>query len=223
MLVSSDPVKKKKYGLFLILMLTLLTYFYPVYQSEFLNWDDNFYLTENTEIQSQNAFYSIWIENRMPMPNPYPLTFSLIHLQYRIFGMNSAAFHLVNLLLHCLNIVLFWKILKKLNVSDGVLFIATSAYALHPVQVETVMWMSEVKNLLSAFWYWISFWAFLIFLENGPKKKIAYALLWTSFTLSLSAKSMTVTLPISLTLWLLIFHRKCWIRRSFQLFPLWLT
>ncbi len=206
----------------IILFLTTLAYAYPVTNSEFLSWDDGLYLTQNPYIQTSQGWYYIWIENRMP--NPYPLTFTVLWLEYLLFGLNSVLFHSVNLLFHLLNIVLFWFVLKKWNLGNTVQKIAVLVYALHPVQVQTVMWISELKNLLSATFYWISFLSFLHYFENknNKLKKISYALGLVAFILSLCAKSMTVTLPVSLILWIWIFQRSFFWKYFRTFLLLWL-
>lgn len=205
-------------GLGLILLFTIFAYFSPIRQSHFLNWDDTIYLTQNAEILSENAWYWIWIDSKMP--NPYPLTFSVIRLQYQIFGLNAVAFHGVNLFLHLLNVCLFYKVLQKFGLAPKISLVPIAFYALHPVQVETVMWMSEIKNLLSATFYWISWLCFLSFLETKTKYRyVFYGLSGLTFVFSLLSKSMTITLPVSLLLWVYLFHRKDWKKVFLLLLP----
>lgn len=174
-------------------------------QSEFLNWDDDLYVTQNHWLQSEDGFYWIWIENQMP--NPYPITFSVLRLEILLFGLSSVGFHLVNLTFHLINILLLGSILRLFKVSFFVQFGTLLIYALHPVQVETVMWVSELKNLLSASFYWISLFAFFKYFEAKTHKTLYYSLGLASFVFSLAAKSMTVTLPVTLLLWVALFYR----------------
>ena len=203
----------------LILILTVAVYYLPISQSKFLTWDDDLYVFENKELQDTKGWYWIWIENRMP--NPYPITFSVLRLEYLAFGLDPALFHWGNLSLHLLNIVLFALFLHKLKISALIASFSVAVYALHPVQVETVMWVSEIKNLLSAGFYWLSWLAFLHYLEVPEKRKRYYALGVSLFIFSLASKSMTVTLPVSLTLWLWFFHRNHFKSFFLRFLPLW--
>lgn len=202
-----------------ILFLTIFVFFQPMRQSEFLNWDDDLYVTNNKAIQSESGLYFIWVENQMP--NPYPITFSVLWIQLQLFGMEPVPFHFVNLLLHLGNLVLCWIFFGKFCVSNPVRFGIVFFYALHPVQVESVMWVSEVKNLLSASFYWLSLFAFFRYFEGGTKRWVAYSTGLLMFTISLAAKSMTVTLPVTLVLWALVFHQKQFWRHVLAFIPLW--
>jgi tetratricopeptide (TPR) repeat protein len=212
----------KRTVLFWILLLTILPYLYPMRYSEFLKWDDDLYLTKNKNIQKEDGFSQIWIHKTMP--NPYPITFSAIHLQYRLFGLKAPAFHFVNLGLHLFAVVLFWWVLTALSVRGLARALAVALYAVHPVQVETVMWVSEIKNLLCAIFYWLSFLCFLCFFRNtGKKRFFAYLGLFVCFIASLLSKSMSVTLPVTFTLWVLLFasDKKTLGRLLLWILPLW--
>ena len=205
-------------GIGFVLLLTFCLYLFPISQSEFLNWDDPLYLTGNEWILTDQALSAIWIENKIP--NPYPLTFTVLHFQWKFFGLHSFFFHLTNLLLHLLNIFLWFKLLKKFKLNGISLWLPLFLYAIHPVQVETVMWISEIKNLLSAFFYWLSFLLFLNYFETSNRRAYFYAGTFF-FVVSLLSKSMTITLPVSLTLWSFIFYRHQFMQHLLRLLPLW--
>jgi tetratricopeptide (TPR) repeat protein len=192
-------------GLFLVLFLTVLTYSYAMWHSDFLNWDDDIYLTENKALRGSEGFYEIWV--KQSMPNPYPLTFSLLRLEYMVFGLKAVPFHFVNLFLHLVNICLFAVVLKRIGILGFPAFLALACYAWHPVQVETVMWVSEVKNLLCSVFYWLSFLAFFRYLQaRGFRRVVFYLLMFACFVASLLSKSMSVTFPVSCLLWILLFR-----------------
>ncbi|MEK7483369.1 MAG: tetratricopeptide repeat protein [Planctomycetota bacterium] len=204
----------------LLMILAMTGFVYGIHLSkEFVFWDDALYLMENPVYESESPLFSIWFA--FETPSYYPLTFTFFYLQKIFFGWNAFGFHGVSLLLHLLNIVLFWLILKKISCSPRVCEFTTALYALHPVQTETVAWVAEQKNLLCAFFYWASFLYFIHFLEQSSKKRYYLGSLGC-FLGAILSKSMAVTLPFSILWWTFIFHRKRWKWIAVQLLPFFL-
>jgi tetratricopeptide (TPR) repeat protein len=184
----------------LLILVTLLAYI-PAIQGGFV-WDDNDHLTENQTIRSLQGLGQIWFA---PKANYlyYPLTFTSFWLEYRLWELRPTGYHLVNVLLHALSAVLLYRLLLYLNVPGA--WLAAAVFALHPVHVESVAWVSERKNVLSGFFYFASALCLVRFfgLTGGKEKKsnlrwyVAGLLL---FACALFGKTVTCSLPAAMVL-----------------------
>ena len=149
----------------LIVLLTILAYI-PAMRGGYI-WDDNAYVTENATLRSFDGLKRIWFEPRA-LPQYYPLVHTTFWLEYRVWQLHPFGYHLVNVLLHACNAILLLLVLRSLQVPGA--WLAAAFFALHPVQVESVAWITERKNVLSAFFYLSSVLAYLRFanLTVGP-------------------------------------------------------
>lgn len=187
-------------GIVLIATLTPLCYFSAL-QGDFL-WDDDHYVTQNDTLKTPQGLRRIWGDPRAT-PQYYPLVFTTFWIEYRLWGLNPLGFHLTNVFLHAANAVLLWCLLRALSVPGA--WLAAAAFALHPVHVESVAWITERKNVLSGFFFLASFlayWRFHVrsvaspgkesrlFLFRGP-----YLLALGLFLLALLSKTVAVSLP----------------------------
>src|SRR3990170_1792996 len=129
-------------------ILTLLAYL-PAIGGGFV-WDDDSYVTRNTTLRSADGLRRIWFELGA-VPQYYPLVHTSFWVEYHLWGLNPRGYHLVNVLLHALNAVLVWLILRRLRVPGA--WFAAAVFALHPVHVESAAWITERKNVLSAAFY----------------------------------------------------------------------
>jgi tetratricopeptide (TPR) repeat protein len=166
-------------------------------------WDDDHYVTQNHTLQSLEGMGRIWLEPEAS-PQYYPLVFSSFWLEHHLWGLNPAGYHVVNVLLHiCVACFLFY-VLEYLDVCGACL--AALVFALHPVNVETVAWISERKNVLSGFFYMSSAVFFLRFLRAGDAPGNGYGNeQWryylagmVLFICALLSKTVTCTLPVAL-------------------------
>lgn len=204
-----------------ILLLTVAAYL-PAIRGDYI-WDDDSYLTENRTITEPGGLRAIWLE-REASPQYYPLVFSSFWLEHRLWGLNPMGYHLVNVLLHALSALLLWRLLWRLGVPGA--WLAAAVFALHPVHVESVAWITERKNVLSGFFYLLATTTFWRFAEwSGPEEATreghSKAWLWAGLTLicfgaSLLSKTVTSTLPAALLL-LLWWQRGRWARRELLL------
>lgn len=183
-------------------------------------WDDDYYVHENPTLQSAAGLQKIWFDLfRDPrdyiLPQYYPLTHASFWIEHRLWGLNPAGYHVTNVVLHVASALLAWLILRRLHVPGA--WLAATVFALHPVHVESVAWISERKNVLSLALMLASLYTWLRFsgLVSGPDKPGAilalpddprrlYALGTVLFVLALFAKTTAAVLPacvLLLTWW----------------------
>jgi len=155
-------------------------------------WDDDRHLTPPT-LQSADGLRRIWVEIGAT-PQYYPVVHSAFWVMQRISGDDTAGYHLLNIALHAMSAWLAAMILRRLGVPGA--WLAAVIFALHPVHVESVAWITELKNTLSGVFYLASAWAYLRFDEDRKSKH--YLSAFALFGLALLSKSVTATLPAAL-------------------------
>jgi len=146
--------RKTAAGCFIIILVVLS--YAPALNNGYI-WDDDDYVTHNTTLRSAHGLYRMWFEVRS-VPQYYPLVHTTYWLEYRLWGLNPLGYHLVNILLHGANALLLFLLLRKLSVTGA--WFAAALFALHPVHVESVAWITERKNVLSAFFYLLAMLAY---------------------------------------------------------------
>ena len=177
-------------ALLLIAIVTFLVYL-PAMNGKPI-WDDDFHITK-PELQSLHGLSRIWFEVGAAQQY-YPLLHSAFWLEHKLWGDSVVGYHLVNLLWHMISVTLLYLVLKRLKVPGALL--ATAIFALHPVMVESVAWISEQKNTLSAVFY-LS--AMLMYLEfDQSRRRSRYLIALGLFVLGLLTKTVTATLPAAL-------------------------
>ena len=208
--ITRSPDERRKKKLFLrVLILVLLTFaFYSsVFKAGFI-WDDDDYVTKNETLRSLEGLGRIWFKLGAT-PQYYPLAHTSFWLEYRVWGLNPFGYHLTNILLHSLNAVLLFFALKYLGVEPA--WFAAGIFALHPVHVESVAWITERKNVLSGFFYLCSFLFYLHYaninappaLERTEKRTMLYVLSLAFYIFALLSKTVAASLPaaILIILW----------------------
>ena len=187
-------------GAALLALATVLVYL-PSMRGGFI-WDDDRLLTDNPAVKTIDGLYSIWFGN---WPADYiPLTLSSFWLEWHLWGLRAAGYHIVSVLLHAANAVLLWRVLKCLGLPGS--WLAALLFAVHPVCAASVTWIAERKNTLSMFFYLLSLGWFLRFdetvhAEAGTKESrrlLRFSL--GAFFLALLAKSSVAVLPAVLLL-----------------------
>ena len=178
----------------LALALLVVVSYFPALQGGFV-WDDVIF-AEEPVIQSPGALRSIWfapadIKNE---GHYWPLVYTSFWLEHRLWGLQPAGYHAVNLFLHLLNCLLLWRLLLRLQV-PGALLIA-AVFAVHPLHVESVAWIIERKDVLSALFYLGAVLAWLRFV--ALERVGHYLLVALLFAAGLLSKSVVVTLPLAL-------------------------
>ena len=139
----------------LLMLITFLAYL-PVWRAGFI-WDDDSMLTANPLIRLENGLYYFWFTTAA---NDYfPLTFTSLWVEWRLWGANAMGYHVTNVLLHGLGAVLLWRVLARLKIPGA--WWAALLFGLHPVGVASVAWIAERKNTLSLVFYLSSILAYL--------------------------------------------------------------
>ncbi|HMD55737.1 MAG TPA: hypothetical protein VKJ65_14415, partial [Phycisphaerae bacterium] len=128
------------------LILLCLGAYWPLTQAGYI-WDDNVWLTDNPLVQNWGGLWYIWFAP-LTSTQYYPLVYTAFLLQFKLWGLNPLGYHLVNIVLQAINAILLWRILRLLGLKSA--WIVAAIFAIHPIQVETVGWITEQKNLLSA-------------------------------------------------------------------------
>src|SRR5438309_572579 len=182
---------KRDWFFCLILAVVTMLAYQPAWHGGLLWDDDN--CTTPLELRSVDGLRRIWFQPRATAQY-YPLLFSSYWLQQRLWGDSPTGYHLVNLLLHIGCVVLVLKILRLLRIPGAEL--ATIVFALHPVNVETVAWITERKNTLSGVFGLAATLWYLKFDEGQSRR--SYALALGLFLLGLLSKTAVVTLPLAL-------------------------
>jgi hypothetical protein len=177
---------------------TLVIYF-PVHALPFVSLNDAEYVTQNVRIQQLNWDSAVWWFTTFHAANWHPLTWLSHALDFRLFGLNPGAHHAVNLLLHVANAVLLFWVLWRATGYAGRSFMVAALFALHPINVESVAWVAERKNLLSMFFLLLALGAYRWYARRPGVAR--YSVVAGLYALGLMSKPQVITLPFLLLLW----------------------
>jgi protein O-mannosyl-transferase len=178
-----------------ILGFTVLAYL-PALSGGFI-WDDHNHVENNAVLFGPGGLQRIWLS--LSAPQYYPLVFTSFRLERALWGVNPTGYHWDNLLLHAANALLVWQLLRRLRVPGA--WLAAALFALHPVNVESVAWITERKNTLSMLFFLSSLWCFLRFdgdLRTLQPRACRYGLSLFAFLLALLSKTAVAPLPLVL-------------------------
>jgi len=187
--------------LIIYLVLTVVTFavFWQVNQYDFINFDDPVYITENLHVQSgitlegfrwafSTKYFGLW----------NPLVWLSFMFDYQLFGLNAGGYHLTNLILHIMSaLLLFWLFNRMTGAIWKSAFVA-GLFALHPLHVESVAWIAERKDVLSAFFWMLTLCLYVYYTEKPVIRR--YLLVLFSFVCALMSKPMVITLPVIMIL-----------------------
>ena len=191
----------------------VLAAYWPVFSAGFI-WDDDDYVTNNPLLTAADGWWRIWFSAHF-QSQYFPLVYSTLRLEYALWGSNATGYHVVNVVFHIVNALLIWKLLDRLAVPGA--WLAAAIFALHPVQVETVAWVTELKNTESTFFYLLAVMAWMTFCSG--KSGWFYALALLLHGLALFAKTTACTLPAVLLLVLWLKNEPVNRRRILQVVP----
>ncbi|MBN2018944.1 MAG: tetratricopeptide repeat protein [Sedimentisphaerales bacterium] len=196
----------------------------PAIKAGFI-WDDDIYVTANPLLTAPDGLYRIWLTADSPSQY-FPLTYTTFLIEHKLWGFNPAGYHAVNVGIHIINALLIWAILRRLNIPGA--WFASAVFALHPVQVESVAWVTERKNVLMLLFSLLSI---LCWIESvaadkfgsgnskNRKKNHLYICSILFCALALFSKATACTLPIALILILWFKGIPFTIRRLEQIIP----
>ena len=182
-----------------LLIVTTFSVYSQVLDHEFINFDDDIYVTENSIVQvgltNENIIriftepiFGLWI----------PITTLSYVIDYEVYGLNSKGYLLTNLLFHIANSLLLFLVLFRITGALWKSAFVAAMFAFHPLNVESVAWISERKNVLSTLFWLLTMWTYINYVESPNVKRYGIVVLF--FTLGLMSKPMLVTLPFVLLL-----------------------
>jgi len=214
-----------------------LVVYWPTLHNDFVNWDDHYYITNNEKLTEPGGLARIW-NPRVKQEQYYPMVFSSFWLEYRLdlevrahrLGVavsdlttkqrefNPGVFHGTNMVLHAINAALIVWLLQLLGVRPWVAWLTAGLFAVHPINVASVSWAAERKNVLSGLFFLFS----LIFYLRHSRRTSwpGYAACLVLYVLALLSKTATLTLPATIMLCDRLIHRR-WLWRSLvQVLPM---
>jgi tetratricopeptide (TPR) repeat protein len=183
----------------LILVLAVILVYLPVGRAGFL-WDDRLYITGSSYMGGLAGLKEIWTSS---VADISPMTFTTFWLEHALWGFNPLPYHMVNVVMHGACAVLLWQILRNLAVPGA--WLGAALWALHPVEVESVAWVTEMKNTESGLFYLLSVLCYLQApraesSETGSSANGSYGLSLFWAAMAMASKSSTVVLPVVLCL-----------------------
>jgi tetratricopeptide (TPR) repeat protein len=190
---------RKRLLIALALAAACLLVFGQAVRFDFINYDDNAYVTENPHVRAGLTWEGLhWAFTTIDYFYWQPLTW-LSHMQdCQVFGVRPAGHHLTNVLLHTLNALLLFAVLLRLTGAFRRSAVATAIFALHPLRIESVAWIAERKDLLSALFFLVAIWLYLRYVDRPSRGR--YYLVIAAFVLGLMSKPMVMMLPFLLLL-----------------------
>ena len=191
--------KKNIFLIYIVLVLVTFIAYEPLRHNNFVDYDDDIYVTNNPTVQSGlNLISLIWAFSRPHIANWHPLTLLSHMMDCQLFGLNPFWHHLTSLFFHIANTLLLFWILNKMTGLVWPSAFTAAAFALHPLHVESVAWVAERKDVLSGFFWMLTITTYIRYTERRCVGR--YLFVFFAFGLGLMAKSMLVTLPFVLLL-----------------------
>jgi protein O-mannosyl-transferase len=186
-----EPSSLKKWLFAAALVAAVFLAYLPAWHGGFI-WDDDLHLLNNPVLKP-GGLVPTWLTPGSYI-NYWPLTFTVYRLEFEAWGLETLGFHLVNIALHAVTALLVWRVLVELNVPGAM--VAAALFALHPVNVESVAWITQLKGILSLLFALVST---LFYLQYDRRRgRWRYTAAIAAFGLSTLAKGMVITLPIVL-------------------------
>jgi tetratricopeptide (TPR) repeat protein len=200
-ITSKLPVTKRDAAILyvLVMIVLILVLYWPVQSYDFVNYDDHGYVTSNNIVQTGFVFNNVQDAfSKNYLGNWHPLTMLSHMLDWQLFGLRAGGHHWTNVIIHILDMILLFLLFNKLTGAMWRSAFIAALFAIHPVNVESVAWISERKNVLSTF-FWIVTIMFYVWYVRFPNWT-RYLAVVIGFALGLMSKPMLVTLPFTLLL-----------------------
>jgi len=196
----SSPGSRKALLLGLVLVVAAIALYLPVHSYPFVNYDDELYVTYNDHVKAGLTLETVkWAFTSFDASNWHPLTWLSHALDYQFFQLDAGGHHETNLLLHVLNVLVLFYLLWRATGFVGRSFLVAGLFALHPLNVESVAWIAERKNLLSMLFFVLALGAYQWYARQPRVQR--YVVVAILFALGLMAKPQVITLPFVLLLW----------------------
>ncbi len=184
----------------IVLAITVIVLYYPTLSHPFTNLDDDSYVVTNLHVKQGLHLETVaWSATTFDQCNWHPLTWLSHALDCQLFGLNPSGHHGTNLLLHVLNVLLLYAVLWRATGCAAPSFVVAALFAVHPINVESVAWIAERKNLLSMFFFLLALGAYSWYVRAPRISR--YGLVAFLYVLALMAKPQVITLPFVLLLW----------------------
>ncbi len=182
------------------LVMAVLALYYPVSGHPFLNYDDDVYVLKNSHINAGLSWQTLkWSFTSFYASNWHPLTWLSHALDCQMFGLDAGKQHDTNLALHALNVLLLFIVLWRATSYIGRSAMVAAFFALHPINVESVAWIAERKNLLSMMFFLLALGAYTWYARRPGSSR--YLVVTAFYALGLMAKPQVITFPFVLLLW----------------------
>jgi len=183
----------------LLLIASTLLVYAPIKDLPFISYDDDLYVTGNSWVQQGLTWQGArWAMTALEGGSWHPLTWLSHMLDVQLFGLNPSGHHLTNLLLHLANVLLLFGVLQRMTGAVWRSAGVAALFALHPLNMESVAWVAERKNVLSTLFWLLTIWAYVTYVRQPGWQR--YLGVMGAFVLGLMAKPMLVTLPCVLLL-----------------------
>jgi tetratricopeptide (TPR) repeat protein len=197
--MNESAAKYQYYFICAFLILSTFALYWPVHNYKFVHYDDTAYVAHNSNVNTGLRWQNIkWAFNIGCTSNWHPLTWVSHMLDCQLYGDSPGAHHLTNVIFHTANTLLLFIVLRRMTKALWASAFAAALFALHPLHIESVAWISERKDVLSTFFWMLTMLAYVHYSEKPKPARYVTALLL--FVMGLMAKPMLVTLPFVLLL-----------------------
>ena len=184
----------------LLLIVAALVAYWQAPFFDFISLNDSLYVSRNFHLKDSLTWRGIlWAFKDIHCVGLWhPVTWLSLLLDYRLFGLNASGYHWTNLMIHIVNALFLFFLFRRMTGEAWKSAFIAALFTLHPLNVESVVWVSERKSVLSAFFWFLTLWTYLSYIKAPGRRR--YIALLTTFTLGLMAKPTLVTLPFVLLL-----------------------
>ena len=197
-LTAATSYSRQDVPAFLALGLLVVVCYLPAILWGGFVWDDEIYIKVDP-VREVSGLWQIWLSpSAIDGERHYwPLVYTTFWLEHKLWGFAPAGYHIVNVMLHLVNTLLVWHLVRRLTVPGG--WIVAAVFAVHPLHVESVAWVIERKDVLSGLFYLAAALGWMRFVEQPHPRR--YALPLVLYAAGLLSKSIVVTLPVALLIW----------------------
>lgn len=189
---------RKQFIVVIMIVIVILAVYGQVHHHDFVNIDDNLYVTENNHVQSGLTWNAFRWAFSIKSVGWDPLTFISLMFDYDLYGIKAGGYHLTNLIFHILSSLLLFFLFHRMTKDIWKSAFVAAFFALHPLHVESVAWIAERKDVLSVFFWMLTLCLYIDYTKKPAIKR--YLLVLASFSCALMSKPMVITLPVIMIL-----------------------